>query len=183
MSSSSNVSSSALRTTGRVKWFNGKAGYGFITATTGEQVGTDVFVHHSGLVVASQQYRYLVQGEYVEFQMSAVEGGAHRFQASDVSGIGRGMLMCETRRLTREYQFSGDQDSQGAVAPDENLLSAKRTRQASTRGAGPREVVDLTAPAPAPVPDCAACASPSPFADAQAAPKRARASKKTSAPR
>ena len=180
MSSSSNVSSSAQRTTGRVKWFNGKAGYGFITATTGQQVGTDVFVHHSGLVVASQQYRYLVQGEYVEFQMSAVEGGAHRFQALDVSGIGRGMLMCETRRLTREYQFSGDQDSQGAVAPDDRLVAAKRTRQASARGAGPREVVDLTAPAY--VADCAACASPSPFADAQPAPKRARSSKKASAP-
>ena len=179
MSSSSNVSSSAQRTTGRVKWFNGKAGYGFITATTGEQVDTDVFVHHSGLVVASQQYRYLVQGEYVEFQMSAVEGGAHRFQALDVSGIGRGMLMCETRRLTREYQFSGDQDSQGAVAPDDRLVAAKRTRQASARGAGPREVVDLTAPAY--VADCAACASPSPFADAQPASKRTR-SKKTSAP-
>lgn len=178
MSSSSNVSSSTQRTTGRVKWFNGKAGYGFITATTGEQVGTDVFVHHSGLVVASQQYRYLVQGEYVEFQMGAVEGGAHRFQASDVSGIGRGMLMCETRRLTREYQFSGDQDSQGAVAPDESLLSAKRTRQATTRGSGPREVVDLPAPAPS---ASASASATTTIADAQPAPKRARSNKKASA--
>jgi len=184
MSSSSNVSSSAQRTTGRVKWFNGKAGYGFITATTGEQVGTDVFVHHSGLVVASQQYRYLVQGEYVEFQMSAVEGGAHRFQASDVSGIGRGMLMCETRRLTREYQFSEDHDSQDAVAPDDRLVAAKRTRQATARGSGPREVIDLTAPAP-PAPAPAVAAAPSAAAasaDAQSAPKRARTSKKASAP-
>jgi CspA family cold shock protein len=144
MSSSLNVSSSAQRNTGRVKWFNGKAGYGFITATTGEQVGTDVFVHHSGLVVANQQYRYLVQGEYVEFQMSMVEGGTHRFQALDVSGIGRGMLMCETRRLMRDYQLSGDQDSQCAVAPNEGVFSTKRTRQSSTRGSGPREVIDLT---------------------------------------
>ena len=33
--------------TGRVKWFNNKAGYGFITITDGDRVGTDVFVHHT----------------------------------------------------------------------------------------------------------------------------------------
>jgi len=154
MSSSSNVSSSAQRTTGRVKWFNNKAGYGFITATTGAQSGTDVFVHHSGLSVAGQQYRYLVQGEYVEFHMNAVEGGAHRFQAADVSGIGRGMLMCETRRTFREVQ-SSEQESQSAptmiAASDNNggasASAAGGAKKTSARGTGPRtEVVDLTAP-------------------------------------
>ena len=153
MSSSSNVSSSAQRTTGRVKWFNNKAGYGFITATTGTQAGTDVFAHHSGLAVSSQQYRYLVQGEYVEFQMNAVEGGAHKFQAVDVSGIGRGMLMCETRRTFREGQQSSEQETQSAppmVAVSDNNVSAggaKKPRQTTARGSGPRaEVVDLTTP-------------------------------------
>ena len=154
MSSSSNVSSSAQRTTGRVKWFNNKAGYGFITATTGTQAGTDVFAHHSGLAVASPQYSYLVQGEYVEFQMNSVEGGAHRFQAADITGIGRGMLMCETRRTFREGQQSSEQETQSAppmmVAVSDNNMSAggaKKPRQTSARGAGPRaEVVDLTTP-------------------------------------
>ena len=151
MSSSSNVSSSAQRTTGRVKWFNNKAGYGFITATTGAQSGTDVFVHHSGLSVAGQQYRYLVQGEYVEFQMNAVEGGAHRFQAADVSGIGRGMLMCETRRTFREGQAS-EQESQSApvmiAASDNNGgAAAGGAKKTSARGSGPRtEAVDVTTP-------------------------------------
>jgi cold shock CspA family protein len=144
MSSSSNVSSSAQRTTGRVKWFNNKAGYGFITATTGAQAGTDVFAHHSGLAVSSEQYRYLVQGEYVEFQMNSVEGGAHRFQAADVSGIGRGMLMCETRRTFREGQ-SSEQETQTAVS--DNNRSAGGAKRTTTRGSGPRaEVVDLTTP-------------------------------------
>ena len=31
-------------TTGRVKWFNNRAGYGFITVTDGEHNGIDVFV-------------------------------------------------------------------------------------------------------------------------------------------
>ena len=144
MSSSSNVSSSAQRTTGRVKWFNNKAGYGFITATTGAQAGTDVFVHHSGLAVSSEQYRYLVQGEYVEFQMNSVEGGAHRFQAADVSGIGRGMLMCETRRTFRETQPS---EQETHAASDNNGGAAGGAKKTSARGSGPRgEVVDLTTP-------------------------------------
>ena len=151
MSSSSNVSSSAQRTTGRVKWFNNKAGYGFITATTGDQAGTDVFAHHSGLSVSGQQYRYLVQGEYVEFQMNAVEGGTHKFQAADVSGIGRGMLMCETRRSFREAQQSPEQETPPVVmvVSDNNVSAggAKKSRQPSARGTGPRaEVVDLTTP-------------------------------------
>jgi cold shock CspA family protein len=143
MSSSSNVSSSAQRTTGRVKWFNNKAGYGFITATTGAQAGTDVFAHHSGLAVSSEQYRYLVQGEYVEFQMNSVEGGAHKFQAADVSGIGRGMLMCETRRTFRESQPS-EQETRSA---SDNNVSAGGAKRTTSRGSGPRaEVVDLTTP-------------------------------------
>ena len=56
--------------TGRVKWFNNKAGYGFINVTDGARSGTDVFIHHSAINVDSQQYKYLVQGEYVEFELN-----------------------------------------------------------------------------------------------------------------
>ena len=49
--------------TGRVKWFNNKAGYGFITVTDGSRSGSDIFVHHSGINVENQQYKYLIQGE------------------------------------------------------------------------------------------------------------------------
>jgi len=165
MSSSSNVSSSAQRTTGRVKWFNNKAGYGFITATTGAQAGTDVFAHHSGLAVSSEQYRYLVQGEYVEFQMNSVEGGAHKFQAADVSGIGRGMLMCETRRTFRETQ-PAEQDTRAMSASDNNFgVSAGGAKRTTARGSGPRaEVVDLTTP----------------VVETRPAPKRTRAPKASS---
>lgn len=161
MSSSSNVSPSAQRTTGRVKWFNGKAGYGFITATTGDNSGVDVFVHHSGLVVSNQQYRYLVQGEYVEFQMNALEGSTHRYQAVDVSGIGRGMLMCETRRQSRDLHLSTENESQGDMVSGESIVM-KRSRQTMNRDSKPREVVDLTTS----------------NVDVQPTPKRARNTKK-----
>ena len=41
--------------TGRVKWFNNKAGYGFITITDGEKSGSDIFVHHSAIMITTQQ--------------------------------------------------------------------------------------------------------------------------------
>jgi CspA family cold shock protein len=89
--------SSTERLVGCVKWFNNKAGYGFITVSEGERSGTDVFIHHSSINVKNQQYKYLVQGEYVEFSVISTSGGSHEFQAADVSGIKNGKLMCETR--------------------------------------------------------------------------------------
>ena len=82
---------------GRVKWFNNKAGYGFITITDGPRSGSDIFVHHSAISVINQQYKYLVQGEYVEFSLVSTQGGAHEFNAANVSGVKGGKLMCETR--------------------------------------------------------------------------------------
>ena len=105
-SNSENVSSSTViqseeRFIGRVKWFNNKTGYGFITVTDGSKSGSDIFVHHSSIKVDSEQYKYLVQGEYLEFSLSETKTETHEFQAGDVSGIKGGKLMCETRRDLR----------------------------------------------------------------------------------
>jgi cold shock CspA family protein len=99
------------RLTGRVKWFNNKTGFGFITALTdseGVKEGSDVFVHHSAIKVAQEQYRYLVQGEYVEFVLSKLvsadadaSASKHEFQAVNVSGVKGGKLICETRWESR----------------------------------------------------------------------------------
>lgn len=97
-SSESEVTSTPEILTGRVKWFNNKTGFGFITVTDGSNVGSDIFVHHSAVKVSSEQYKYLVQGEYVEFSVVETNGSAHKFQASEVKGIKGGQLMCETRR-------------------------------------------------------------------------------------
>jgi cold shock CspA family protein len=101
MTTTSNTATSNTATTerftGRVKWFNNKAGYGFITASDGDKSGADIFIHHSSIRVDAEQYKYLVLGEYVEFGLSSVSTSEHEFQASDVTGIKGGKLMCETR--------------------------------------------------------------------------------------
>jgi len=94
--------------TARCKWFNNKAGYGFVTVSGGEHDGTDVFVHHSGIVVDKEQYRYLVQGEYVELTMTETNEGQHKWQANDIRGINGGILMCETRNEVRETREDGE---------------------------------------------------------------------------
>jgi len=121
---------------GRVKWFNNKAGYGFITVTDGEKSGSDIFVHHSAIGVSSQQYKYLVQGEYVEFKLNKVEGGSHEFQAVEVFGIKNGKLMCETRRDLKLSRTSYKSTSTEVV--DELLDSVPRSVP-RLRGSGPRE--------------------------------------------
>lgn len=87
---------------GRVKWFNNKSGFGFITACDGDLKDKDIFVHWSAVKVENSQYKYLVQGEYVEFDIVKSEKGEHEHNAVNVSGVKGGNLMCETRRINRE---------------------------------------------------------------------------------
>lgn len=91
------MSSTSDKTTGQVKWFNNKTGYGFITVNDGEHKGKDIFTHYSAISVNNSQYKYLVQGEYVELGLVKPETGNHEFQAVNVSGIKGGQLMCEVR--------------------------------------------------------------------------------------
>jgi cold shock CspA family protein len=90
------------RDIGCVKWFNNKAGYGFLSVSSeGTSERLDVFVHHSAIKVGQEQYRYLVQGEYVEFSFATVTTEGHKYQAAEVSGVRGGKLMCETRNENR----------------------------------------------------------------------------------
>jgi len=93
---SSQTDTTTSRLLGQVKWFNNKAGYGFITLTDDES-SKDIFVHYKNVRADSAEYKYLVQGEYVEFAIVKSTQEGREFQASEVTGVKGGKLMCETR--------------------------------------------------------------------------------------
>ena len=147
----SSATASAPSILGRVKWFNNKAGYGFITVTDSDRAGSDIFVHHSGVRVDSEQYKYLVQGEYVTFKLDHTPGGAHEYQAGDVSGINGGKLMCETRREFRQTRVNYSKPADGVDAEVVQEVKPPRSSRPPTdaaapraRGSGPREGSEWT---------------------------------------
>jgi len=143
MSNNGTPNTTGDRLMGRVKWFNNKAGYGFITVTdsSSKQVGTDIFVHHGSIDVEQQQYRYLVQGEYVQFEISNAQTQTHESQAVKVRGINGGKLMCETRhefKMSRsDYKNNSPSDIEEPkqVAVEKTVSSERKTK---VRGDGPR---------------------------------------------
>lgn len=89
------------RLTGTVKWFNNRAGFGFITVCEpGEYENKEIFVHWSSIRVSNSQYKYLFQGEYVDFTLVKANNNDHEYQAMNVSGVRGGPIMCETRRTS-----------------------------------------------------------------------------------
>jgi len=125
------------RQLGIVKWFNNKAGFGFVT--TLEDSGKDIFVHHTGVSVDREQYKYLVQGEYVEFDLSKSDNSEHEWQAVNVKGVRGGLLMCETRYLNRqerEQHSANNDDDSGDSRRRGNRRGHRNPRQ---RGGGPRD--------------------------------------------
>ncbi len=63
---------------GKVKWFDGKKGYGFITAENGKEI----FVHFSG--IAKDGFKSLNEGQAVEFEVGS---GAKGEQAINVTVV------------------------------------------------------------------------------------------------
>lgn len=137
---------------GRVKWFNNKAGYGFITITDGQRSGEDIFVHHSGITVDSEQFKYLVQGEYVEFNISATaEGAKHPSQATSVTGVKGGKLMCQTRNDNRkEKKVVATTTSSTSAAASEFQQPKGRRSQSYAKAVNPLAPSNVNPSAPAP---------------------------------
>lgn len=78
---------------GRVKWFNNKKGFGFITIISEVNKDKDVFVHQSNVIPLNSTYRTLSIGEYVSLDISEDD----KEQALQVTGVYGGELQCDVR--------------------------------------------------------------------------------------
>lgn len=87
-------------TVGQCKWFSDRLGYGFLTVVSDNLKGKDIFVHHSGITPLNSKYRTLKKGEYVNFD---VHEGEHGYQATNVTGVCGGPLMCDI--ITYNYNL------------------------------------------------------------------------------
>ena len=120
--------------TARVKWFNRSTGWGFLSLTksAGEHENDDIFVHWKSLDINQELYKYLVNGEYVNLQINYTPDGAHSYQATNVSGVDGGPLMCETRHTDSESRRTEDVD-------EEQTSARRQTRSRGRHHRGPRE--------------------------------------------
>lgn len=66
---------------GRVKWFNDKKGFGFITA---KDTPEDIFVHHSAIHM--EGYRCLFPGQEVEFELMTDARGLKAVKVKVIGG-------------------------------------------------------------------------------------------------
>lgn len=71
--------------TGTVKWFNPKKGYGFLMYQPAEgEEEKEIFVHFSTIKTDKDGFKTLYEGEKVEFEITEGEKGP---QAADVTVI------------------------------------------------------------------------------------------------
>ena len=116
------------RLTGMVKWFNNKSGFGFITVSgEGDFGGKDIFAHYSSIRVTNSQYKYLVQGEYVDFDLVKSENEKHEYHATDITGVMNGPILCETRRNASTMQSEEKRERPAGRRP----RSARSDKQSS----------------------------------------------------
>jgi CspA family cold shock protein len=138
--SSTNLSTVEVDILGCVKWFNSKLGYGFITNLLTNE---DIFVHYTSVKSESDTFRYLVQGEYVQFTVAKTNVGPHDKHAVYVTGVYRGRLLCDVHQANyagssslnnkREYSTNNSRPSDGdrdepAVQNNRNYSTSQNTR-------------------------------------------------------
>lgn len=90
------MSQETQRSLASVKWFNHKAGYGFLTDLESD---SDVFVHHNGIKTGDNVYKTLTTGEYVEYETTQDKSG--KTLAVNVTGVRGGKLLCEQPKPVR----------------------------------------------------------------------------------
>ena len=106
---------------GRIKWFNNKKGFGFLSNC---ETNEDVFIHHSGIQLNEETlnsnvniFKTVIEGEYVSYQKKI--DNENRTVAKNVTGVNGGPLLCEnvnkkifvTNRVNEHSSEEGSTDN------------------------------------------------------------------------
>ena len=109
---------------GRIKWFNNKKGFGFLSNCETDE---DVFIHHSGIKLNEATlnsdvnvFKTVIEGEYVSYQKKIDEES--RTVAKNVTGVLGGILLCEntnkkifvSNRVTNQSTEEGSTGGRGS---------------------------------------------------------------------
>lgn len=81
----------------KVKWFDGKKGYGFILNPEG---GEDIFVHFSA-IVSDQSFKVLNQDAEVEFELDKTQKGLQAKNVREFPMIGGEEVMSDVDSAQR----------------------------------------------------------------------------------
>jgi len=77
---------------GKVKWFNNRKGYGFITPEEYEEEESqehDIFVHYSAIQGEGDEYKTLYEGDIVEYDVTEGDKGPQAANVKVIESAGK----------------------------------------------------------------------------------------------
>ena len=117
---------------GRIKWFNNRKGFGFLTDC---ETNDDIFVHFSAIQTPDDVYKSLIEGEYVQYQPGTDNNG--KSVALNVTGVAGGPLLCQNKErriysVKRETEETSEKRQTRKPNRRQNRKYEKRTAVTST---------------------------------------------------
>jgi cold shock CspA family protein len=98
-------------------------------------VDKDIFVHYSSIKSDASHYKYLTQGEYVDFSLTKPSNEKHEFHAVEVSGVKGGPILCETRRLSALASRAVSEGNEVEVSEEVKVPDSAPVRKSKPRAA------------------------------------------------
>jgi cold shock CspA family protein len=124
--------------TGTVKWFSNKKGFGFIAPTSDNSPTTEeIFVHQTS-IFSDGDYRTLVEGSEVEFEVEKEDSG--KLKAINVTSPGGGPIKPPSRerkaRIRKERPGKNDDNADSAGEGKDAAVSDDGGEDGNTGGKG-----------------------------------------------